>query len=140
MSDEEAAVYALDASALLALMLQEPGHERVRTVLDRCFISSVNVAEVISKLVREGVPAHTATTLAADLYLDIREQLSFSQAVSAGLLKVSQRQLGLSLGDCVCIAVAASVEAVALTADKRWRILDGSLTDTGHPIRVEVIR
>ncbi len=132
--------YALDASALLALMLQEPGEEQVRAVLDRCFITSVNVAEVISKLAREGVPSQTAITLVADLFLNIRTDISFAQAVSAGLLKANQRQLGLSLGDCICIVVAASAGAVAITADKQWEFLNGTLTDEGWPIRIEVIR
>jgi PIN domain nuclease of toxin-antitoxin system len=39
-----------DASALLSVLLAEPGEDRVREVLDRSQMHAVNVAEVIGKL------------------------------------------------------------------------------------------
>lgn len=42
--------FVLDASALLALIHGEPGAERVLSVLDQAAISSVNLAEVVSRL------------------------------------------------------------------------------------------
>ena len=40
------AQFVLDASALLSLVLDEPGHERVDRILDRSRIHAVNLAEV----------------------------------------------------------------------------------------------
>ena len=51
----------------------------------------------------------------------------------------TRRDLGLSLGDCVCLTVAAASGAVAVTADRRWKELDG-VTIGGERIRVELIR
>jgi len=42
--------YVLDASAILALLNQEPGYDRVAQVLDNSSVSAVNLSEVISKL------------------------------------------------------------------------------------------
>lgn len=49
--------YVLDASALLCLMNDEPGAERVATVLSRAVVSTVNLAEVATKLNELGAKA-----------------------------------------------------------------------------------
>ncbi len=45
----------LDASALLALLQQEPGAETVETLLEEAVISSVNWSEVVQKSLERGV-------------------------------------------------------------------------------------
>ncbi len=50
----------LDASAVLALLNQEPGHEQVLAVLPAASIGTVNLTEVISKLCERGVPPGAA--------------------------------------------------------------------------------
>ena len=47
----------LDASAVLAAMLAEPGADRVYAVIDESVICSVNAAEVITRLVEKGYGA-----------------------------------------------------------------------------------
>lgn len=131
--------YALDASALLAVMLDESGHQKVRTVMNRAYIHSVNVAEVVSKLVREGVPRAEAEQMIEDINLDIDGELPTHQAALCGELVAKTRQQGLSLGDCVCLTVAASVGGIAVTADRRWQELDGQRIENNE-IRVQVIR
>ena len=46
----------LDASALLCLLNDEPGADRVVDVLTRSIIGTVNLAEVVSKLRDRGLP------------------------------------------------------------------------------------
>ena len=46
----------LDASALLALLHDEPGADRVMAVLDHALISTINWSEVVQKAVGRGVP------------------------------------------------------------------------------------
>ena len=132
-------VYALDASALLALLLEEPGHEEVRAILDRAFIHSVNVAEVAGKLIRKGVPGPRAARMIEVLGLDIDDDFGFQQAALCGELIANTRQQGLSLGDCVCLTVATSVGGTAVTADRRWQELNGQRIGKNE-IRVQVIR
>ncbi len=43
---------ALDASALLAFLFREPGHEMVAQKLEESCISSVNLAEVLGRFAR----------------------------------------------------------------------------------------
>src|ERR1017187_8458993 len=88
--------YALDASALLALLFNEPGQEKVSAVINRAYIHSVNVAEVAGKLVRQGVPRAEAEQMIEELNLDIDEELPTHQAALCGELVAQTRQQGLS--------------------------------------------
>jgi len=45
---------ALDASALLAFLFREAGHERVGALIDDACLSAVNLSEVIARFVRDG--------------------------------------------------------------------------------------
>jgi PIN domain nuclease of toxin-antitoxin system len=47
----------LDASALLSILLDEPGQDRVNRIAARSPIHAVNLAEAIGRLVRSGMPA-----------------------------------------------------------------------------------
>ena len=131
--------YILDASALLAFMLDEPGHEQVHAILDRACIHSVNIAEVVGKLIRKGVPGLRAEQMIEELDLDVDQNLPVHQAALCGELVAHTRQQGLSLGDCICLAVAASKGSIAVTADRKWQELDGQRIGS-HEIRVQVIR
>ena len=45
---------ALDASALLAFLLRERGHQRVRELLGEACMSTVNFSEVLGRFARAG--------------------------------------------------------------------------------------
>ena len=133
------AQFVLDASALLSILLEERGHERVDRILDRSRIHAVNLAEVVGKLVRSGMPAERAGATLNELHLEIEEEFGATQAEFCGALLGTRRDLGLSLGDCVCLTTAAWLGAVAVTADRRWKELDGAVVND-ETIRVELIR
>ena len=61
----------LDASAVLALLNREPGHEKVAAILPAALIGTVNLTEVISKLCERGVPADAAMEAVQCLGVDI---------------------------------------------------------------------
>jgi ribonuclease VapC len=131
--------FVLDASALLSILQGEPGQERVNQILDRARIHAVNVAEVIGRLVRAGMPADHACAALRDLHLEIDEDFGTAQAEFCGALLGTSRKLGLSLGDCICLTMAAWLGAVAVTSDQIWKDLDGTVfrSETFH---VEMIR
>lgn len=131
--------FILDASALLSMLLDEGGHERVDIILDRSRIHAVNLAEVVARLVRSGMPAERAFAALQELHLDVEEAFGARQAEFCGVLLGSRRDLGLSLGDGICLTTAAWLGAVAVTADRRWKDLDGTVVDD-HTIQVELIR
>jgi PIN domain nuclease of toxin-antitoxin system len=113
----------LDASAVLAMMLDEAGGDQVRERLASSQISTVNLSEVVAKLQDGGVPDEVITSSLAELNFDV---IAFnqSQAVRAGLRRASTRSNGLSLGDRACLSAAGSCNAVAVTTDRAWGKLE----------------
>lgn len=113
----------LDASAVLAALLDEPGGEVVAQVANDSAVSAVNLTEVISRLsdrgydldrIRSGLARHTLEIVGFDL----------EQAMVAGMLRPATRSRGLSLGDRACLALAYTRGLPVLTADHAWEGLD----------------
>jgi ribonuclease VapC len=123
----------LDASVLLAVLNREPGADKLTPQqLNVATSSTVNLAEVQSKLVNRGLSPQEAweATLSP-----IREPTAFTaeHAMTAGNLIVETRALGLSLGDRACLALGLALSAPVYTADKSWKSLKLGL-------RIHVIR
>ena len=110
---------ALDASALLAFMFREAGHEQVASMIDGSCVSSVNIAEVLGRFSRDG---HSARRVLKEIQLTPIEMVSFdtAQALVAAELITTTSALGLSLGDRACLALAISRRIPAMTADQAW--------------------
>lgn len=119
----------LDASAILAHVLDEPGGEKARDSFDEGVVSAVNLSEVVARLVRDGVPETTAIAQVADYDFTVRGATR-SQAESAGALATHKP---LSLGDRFCVALASELNLPVVTADRIWASL-------GLPVPVELIR
>jgi PIN domain nuclease of toxin-antitoxin system len=117
-------VDVLDASALMAVINGEPGQEIVAPRLSRAAISAVNLSEVAAKLSERGYPVAKASEFLLAFNLDVRP-FDTDQALAAAALRVVTRDRGLSFGDRACLALAASLGGVALTADRAWAGLDG---------------
>lgn len=114
----------LDASAVLALLQDEPGADVVQQSLRGSLISTANLAEVVGKLVDADIDARPLTRrlLAAGVGL---EPLNRADAELAGALRSVAGGSALSLGDRCCLALALrTVDAVVLTADRAWVDLD----------------
>jgi ribonuclease VapC len=112
--------YVLDSSAVIALLGRERGAEAIDAVLQESVISTVNLAEVISKLQERGGSDEEIHASLADLDLKV---VSFDteQANMTGKMRNVTRTRGLSLGDRACLALAASRGATAVTTDKAWK-------------------
>jgi ribonuclease VapC len=111
----------LDASAALAMILGEPGGDRVKALLRAqkasVAMSSVNWCETLTRLQRNS-PIANANKLTS--MLPGVEVVAFSQfeaEVAAELAKLSG---ALSLGDRACLALAHTRKATAWTTDKVW--------------------
>ena len=109
----------LDASALLALIFDEPGAERVEDLLPDAAIGSVNLSEVIAKLQDKGFDDTTIDATLADLGLNVRA-FDHDQAVIAGKLRTATRDFNVSLGDRACLALALQTGSVAVSGDRDW--------------------
>lgn len=106
----------LDASALLCLLNDEPGADRVVEVLTRSVMDTTNLAEVVSKLRERGLSLEEVQEALGGLHLDVRP-LSPSQAMTIGDLRPATKPLGLSLGDRACLALALDLSAELFTID-----------------------
>jgi PIN domain nuclease of toxin-antitoxin system len=123
----------LDASALLAVLNREPGADKLTSrLLSNATSSTVNLAEVQSKLVSRGISSNDAweATLSP-----IREAAAFTaeHARIAGNLIAQTRALGLSLGDRACLALGLALRAPVYTADRSWKNLKLA-------VRIHVVR
>ena len=122
----------LDSSALLAMLFFEPGCERVAELVPRSCMSTVNLAEVLGRLTRDGRALDAALEQIERMgivWIDFDREL----AIGAAALLVPAAPLGLSLGDRACLALARLRDLPAVTADRAWAKLDLG-------IRVEVVR
>ncbi len=109
----------LDASALLALLLGEPGGEKVKAVLDGALIGAVNLAEVVSHYAKLGAARSGIEALLRPLPVRV-VPIDTALSYEAGMLRPITLKGGLSLGDRYCLALAKSEGVPALTAERRW--------------------
>ena len=121
----------LDASAILAIIFQERGAEKLTDeLMDNAVISTVNLAEVQSKLIKKGFESEEAWETALSL-VTAAEPFTSEQARIAGDLITKTEKYGLSLGDRSCLALAITLKAPVYTTEQVWRNLK-----VGIPIHV----
>lgn len=114
-----------DSSALLAFLSEEPGASVVEPYLGRAYLSSVNLAEVLSVLSLTGWSVKDAKQLVMPLIQVVH--FDDEQAAFTANLRALSKPYGLSLGDRACLALADKLKVPVLTADKIWQKLDLSL-------------
>jgi ribonuclease VapC len=119
----------LDASALLAFILEEAGSEVVEAALVyRAVINVVNYAEVLSRLADTGEEPTAVHRRLEDQGLvgDLLQlvPLVAEDSVAIARLRNLTRALGLSLGDRACLATALRLGRPVITADRSWAAVD----------------
>jgi PIN domain nuclease of toxin-antitoxin system len=127
-----ASAAVLDASAILAVVFSEPGSDAVLPLLQGGLLSTVNLAEVHTRLLLRGASADFAWRRVLDLGFEVCF-FDDRQARLAAELIGQTRPYGLSLGDRACLALAIERKAAAYTTDAAWKKLNLGIS-------VEVIR
>jgi PIN domain nuclease of toxin-antitoxin system len=115
----------LDASAVLAMILNELGGERVYKLLDalelgsdaEVFISSVNWCEILTRMQRENLLLYGDDLSALLAGVELVPFGRTDAEVTAAYAHVSR---ALSLGDRACLALAKSKQATAWTTERLW--------------------
>jgi ribonuclease VapC len=109
----------LDSSAVLAVLNAEPGADVVIATLDDALLSTVNYAEVVTKIVERG---GTYKEAEAALQLITATVVDFDIALAqrTGALRAETLKRGLSLGDRACLSLAEREGVPAITSDRNW--------------------
>ena len=114
------AAVVLDASAVLALLRDEPGGDKVAPYIGQAAISAVNLQEVAKDLLLSGLDEPVIREIIGELRLDVRAH-DADAAYAAAALHEQTRQYGRGMGDRSCLALALSLGLPALTTDREWR-------------------
>jgi PIN domain nuclease of toxin-antitoxin system len=122
----------LDASAVLALLQDEPGADVVEDAIeDGATISAVNLTEVLAKMVDAGTAADAAADLIVSLFVEVAP-FGLESARDAARIRAAARPAGLSLGDRACLSLARLRATPVITADRAWL---GSSASVGVEVR-----
>ena len=113
----------LDSSAILATLFGEPGGDLAKAAMKGACISAVICAEVLTKLIDQGLTAIQAQDAIDRLGCELMEVDKYRGAL-AGALHERTRRRGISLGDRFCLALAEELGLPVLTSDRRWTTLD----------------
>ena len=122
----------LDSSAIMAIVLDERGSDVAAGLAPGARLSSVNLAEIITKCIEKAVPPEIATTYIRQGHIEIVDFDADLAILSGNLFKQAKKGV-LSLGDRACLATAIRLKCTAVTADRIWAELD-------LPCKVELIR
>jgi ribonuclease VapC len=110
---------AIDSSAVLAVLRQEPGADSAIEMMYNGFISAINLGEVAQVQLRDGrsraevertMNEFAIPTIDVDSYL----------AYSAAEMRMTALSKGMSQADCICLALAKREGVPALTGDRKW--------------------
>ena len=116
----------IDAAALLAVLLDEPGAAEVIPVLRASTMSALNVSESCSRGMERG--ATIAGVLGSIRRFEIAVvPFDAAQAKLAAELRPPTKHVGASLGDRACLALAQMRGLPIYTGDRRMGSLQGQL-------------
>jgi PIN domain nuclease of toxin-antitoxin system len=122
----------LDASALIALLRQEPGADIVRKRLADAMISAVNYSEVLKKTIEIGGLPGLVQVYVQNISLRI-VPFDEDQAAASATLYPQTKPLGMSFADRACLALGLKEGGDVLTTERKMGLVE-------LPIKVMVIR
>ncbi len=122
--------YVLDSSIVLAVLFKERLNENALGFLEGAMMSSVNFAEVETKLLQAGLREADRVDAVLRLLRSI-EPFTSEQARTTGFLYASTKHAGLSLADRACLSLAIHSDAEAITTDRAW-----GRVSVGCPIQI----
>ncbi len=113
----------LDTSAVLALLFQETGAEKVIARGQDGIISAVSYSETVAKSLDRGVPLETVQHALAGMKLTLAP-FDAEHALTAATFRPPTRRLNVSFADRACLATASLARLPVLTADRDWAACD----------------
>jgi PIN domain nuclease of toxin-antitoxin system len=116
----------VDASAVMALMLGEPGADIVMQVIRGSGMSAVNVSECCSRGAERGASPDDVLTILNTYEIEI-VAFDLRFALEAARLREPTRRQGASLGDRACLSLALDRRVPLYTSDRRLADIDPAL-------------
>ena len=107
------------ASAILAVVREEPGNEAIHPYLKGALVSAVGWAEVVGRLLETGAQEPEIRAIPGRFKLEI-VPFDPEDAWETGRLRRRTRWEGLSLADRACLGLAISRGLPAVTTDRAW--------------------
>ncbi len=107
----------LDASAVLAVIKRETGWEAVAAQANGSLLSASNLAEVVHKVVENGLDAGRVVEQIASLGITVMPATAH-QAVRVGAWVFQAKELALSYADRFAAALAEDMSADLVTSDE----------------------
>ncbi len=120
----------LDSSALLAVILEEPGADRIKEALAQSVISAASLAEILTKVVRRGLDLEGAYARIGSFGLDVHPVEEEHALLAAEIYSKAPPALDLSLADRLCIALAMTLQCELLTSDRGMTQYDAGIPIT----------
>jgi PIN domain nuclease of toxin-antitoxin system len=111
--------FVIDSSVFLAAINRESGGDKLEAYLDESVIPVTTYTEVVTRLLDAEMLFDEADRLMSDFRLPIVD-VTFALAKRAAEFRSATRSFGLSMGDRICLALAESIGATAVTADRQW--------------------
>ncbi len=118
--------FVLDASALVAMLRDEPGARKVADAIADARMSVFNYAEVVSYFIYAGMDQYDIDAMLDPLPVEL-VPADKDLARLAGHLRGPTARAGLSLGDRFCLALAKRKGLPAWTADQEWKRVAGAV-------------
>lgn len=109
--------HVLDAAAVLCLLDDAPGADRIAAVLDTASISSVSVALVAAELTRRGADPQEVAAVLRELHLTVLP-FGFEQAVDTGTVGSKASDEGADFERWVWLTAAMKLGATAITGKR----------------------
>jgi PIN domain nuclease of toxin-antitoxin system len=111
--------FVIDSSVLLAAINKESGGDKLVAYLNDSVIPVTTYTEVVTRLLDAEMPFDEAERLMSGFRLPAID-VTLALAKRAAEFRSVTRAYGLSIGDRICLAVAESLGATAVTADRQW--------------------
>jgi ribonuclease VapC len=118
----------VDAAAVMALMLAEPGADVVADVIQGSLMSAVNVSECCARGVERGASPDEVLSILRDYDVQV-VSFDLRHALEAARLRDPTRNAGAGIGDRACLALARLSLAPVYTADSRLATRHGTEID-----------
>lgn len=108
----------LDAAALMALMLGEPGADAVIRIVRGSAISAVNLSECCARGVERGATPDDVLAIVRSLEVRVMP-FELDDALATARLRETTRMPGIGIGDRTCMALGQRLALPIYTADRR---------------------